>query len=45
VLKTFLRAAIFTVLVPATATVFIPLWLHRASPRWLPKLKRVPPGP
>jgi hypothetical protein len=45
VLKTFLRAAIFTVLVPGMATVFISLCLHRATPRWLPKLERVLPGP
>ena len=33
-LKTFLQSVIFTGLVPCTATVFVPLWLHRASPVW-----------
>lgn len=37
-LRTFLQAAIFTVLVPCTATVFVPLWLHRASPLWAGRL-------
>jgi len=32
--KTFVRAAIFTLLAPCSVTVFLPLWIHAHDPVW-----------